>query len=539
MTTTPPSSRSSTLMEGLPRQFVASMRTLFDIMDDRKLGYVHLADIEARWPEETASVRNDNNNNADSQEQQQQAGTTTADAGKPQQLPRGVIESLRKVTTPNGLLTFERFCAGLKICLLRATPPVTEGHHQHQHHHHHGRRSVPSQSVPPIVARTHSTDVIRVDQSSHQQSRGRPEVVAAVVAPPLSINSNGNSGNTATVRPNIVLPSTTKTPLRTVSMPQLMASSNQLSVASQQQQQQQPAMTLGDESLQHPLEQRMPAGGGHAGRNHEDATSAAYRSRNRRGIMTMLHNWHVGMLNDQQLQVGGGGSDDGAGVDNTGVEHGREYTSGTRPPSWTNRGGPTAMNRRREPRRHTLANGIDYNMLKRMKQMEQEKDVLMQGLEAVDKARAWYLRQIVQLQEKMKYIEHGSSHQEYSTEAHQERLNFEMAQIFEVNQNLSALVESSERGFPLHMNLAVRQRRPLAAAPSSSRSRSMDAAVAVVSDYEQQRSVDELNRQLSMKSERITQLEMEKAALVRELFQARSQVKSSSGGRESHDISLM
>lgn len=31
--------------------------------------------------------------------------------------------------------------------------------------------------------------------------------------------------------------------------------------------------------------------------------------------------------------------------------------------------------RRREPRRHTLQNGIDYNMLKRMKQIEQEKEV--------------------------------------------------------------------------------------------------------------------------------------------------------------------
>lgn len=34
-------------------------------------------------------------------------------------LPRGVIESLRKVTPVNGLLSFERFCTGLKICLLK------------------------------------------------------------------------------------------------------------------------------------------------------------------------------------------------------------------------------------------------------------------------------------------------------------------------------------------------------------------------------------------------------------------------------------
>lgn len=30
--------------------------------------------------------------------------------------------------------------------------------------------------------------------------------------------------------------------------------------------------------------------------------------------------------------------------------------------------------KRREPRRHTLQNGIDYNMLKKMKQIEQEKE---------------------------------------------------------------------------------------------------------------------------------------------------------------------
>ena len=34
-------------------------------------------------------------------------------------MPSSVIESLKKVTPPSGLLSFERFCAGLKIWLLR------------------------------------------------------------------------------------------------------------------------------------------------------------------------------------------------------------------------------------------------------------------------------------------------------------------------------------------------------------------------------------------------------------------------------------
>ena len=34
-------------------------------------------------------------------------------------LPKGIVASLKKVTTADGYLTFERFCAGLKIAILR------------------------------------------------------------------------------------------------------------------------------------------------------------------------------------------------------------------------------------------------------------------------------------------------------------------------------------------------------------------------------------------------------------------------------------
>lgn len=76
-------------MESLPKQFVSAMRTLFDIMDDKHVGYVKLTDIENRWRDDRTKG-----------------------------LPRGVIESLQKVASHDGLLTFDRFCTGLKICLL-------------------------------------------------------------------------------------------------------------------------------------------------------------------------------------------------------------------------------------------------------------------------------------------------------------------------------------------------------------------------------------------------------------------------------------
>lgn len=45
-----------------------------------------------------------------------------------------------------------------------------------------------------------------------------------------------------------------------------------------------------------------------------------------------------------------------------------------------------------------------------MKQIEQEKDVLMQGLQAVERTREWYLKQVAAVQEKMKYLGRMGSH---------------------------------------------------------------------------------------------------------------------------------
>jgi len=48
--------------------------------------------------------------------------------------------------------------------------------------------------------------------------------------------------------------------------------------------------------------------------------------------------------------------------------------------------------------------------LKRMKQIEQEKDTLMQGLQAVERAREWYLKQVAAVTEKIKYLGRMGSH---------------------------------------------------------------------------------------------------------------------------------
>lgn len=69
-----------------------------------------------------------------------------------------------------------------------------------------------------------------------------------------------------------------------------------------------------------------------------------------------------------------------------------------------------SSNRRREIRRHTLQNGIDYNMLKRIRHLEEEKDLLLDGLHAVEKTQEWYFKQIALVQEKMKCLGRGDAH---------------------------------------------------------------------------------------------------------------------------------
>ena len=83
--------------------------------------------------------------------------------------------------------------------------------------------------------------------------------------------------------------------------------------------------------------------------------------------------------NLRKLGDGGTASDDGGG--------------GSQP------GGGSRKPRRREShsRRHTLQSGIDYGLLKRMKAIEEERDVLMRGIQTVQRAEEWYNEQLAQV----------------------------------------------------------------------------------------------------------------------------------------------
>ncbi|XP_053551530.1 suppressor APC domain-containing protein 2 [Bombina bombina] len=163
---------------------------------------------------------------------------------------------------------------------------------------------------------------------------------------------------------------------------------------------------------------------------------------------------------------------------------------------------------RGEHRRHTISNGVDYSVLMVMKELEQEKDFLIQGLEMVERARDWYLQQIQAVQERQRNL--GKTPNDYFSEGHCSNMNIWLSKLQEVNRCLSDLISPGKAGLSSPSALAT------------------STASAVVSGGQQQAvtMLKEQNRlltkEVSDKSDRITQLEQEKSALIKQLFEARA-----------------
>ncbi|ESO94964.1 hypothetical protein LOTGIDRAFT_215123 [Lottia gigantea] len=172
------------------------------------------------------------------------------------------------------------------------------------------------------------------------------------------------------------------------------------------------------------------------------------------------------------------------------------------------------VQRKNSGRRHTLTSGVDHNLVIRLQQLDEEKNLLLQGQKVVDETKEWYRKQLSQIQEKQKYAGKVMFNNN-SLEAHREKINFLKARIFEVNQNLKTLIESSEKGFPLHMNLAL----GLTFATNTK-----DNGIQMVREQNKL-----LTNEVSTKDKKISVLEREKSSLIRELFEARS------GGKTNYD----
>lgn len=105
--------------------------------------------------------------------------------------------------------------------------------------------------------------------------------------------------------------------------------------------------------------------------------------------------------------------------------------------------------------------------------------------------------------------------QEQWSEAHEERLDLQRARIMDLNRHLASLEETWERGLPMHMNLAVRNHY---SSNSNGLPHFHDVQLNQLKVQNRQ-----LTEEVSQKSERITDLEMERKSLYRELVQHQQQ----------------
>ncbi|KAG8448651.1 hypothetical protein GDO86_015650 [Hymenochirus boettgeri] len=105
---------------------------------------------------------------------------------------------------------------------------------------------------------------------------------------------------------------------------------------------------------------------------------------------------------------------------------------------------PTTRHIRQEQRsrRHTLTSGIDYNTLRRMKELEQERDALLDGLQLVERAREWYRDKLREAEQHKKLKCDVEPHLVLPTPLLGSSL---LVQIQEVNRFLSDLISPPEK----------------------------------------------------------------------------------------------
>ncbi|KAK1192039.1 SAPC2 protein, partial [Pygoscelis papua] len=166
---------------------------------------------------------------------------------------------------------------------------------------------------------------------------------------------------------------------------------------------------------------------------------------------------------------------------------------------------------RAEHRRHTITNGVDFSMLKHMKELEQEKDFLLQGLELVERAREWYHQHIQFMQERQRFLGKNKTSADFLPEGSQSHLGCLVPKLQEVNRCLGDLLSTA--GKPVNPSSALSRLAPVASPASAGSQQAINML------KEQNRL---LTKEVTDKSERITQLEQEKSALIKQLFEARA-----------------
>ncbi|CAG2101089.1 unnamed protein product [Medioppia subpectinata] len=529
---------------GMSKQFVNALHELFDIMDSTGSGCVRFAEIAAQWEEDDSDPF----------------------------FPKGLINCLSKVTLPNGLLTFDRFCAGIKLCLLKNQVDISGNSDDNNNGI--ASLSAPSPAFPapppPLMPSPGSQEPVPTlpplpplppPVPPHQTS-------PAMIAKPIPQSAYNSLHKIKTSVPNPIpeglyqkKPTASVSPVPPQSLHSLQSlqtlhksgphsdynSSDSSSTQNYQRAKSMPQLMIktngntnnhNNQEIRHfksdaKLISRESSAQNNGKTRQIRSPIQSVKALSKNCIMKTLQNWKENVLGKQALELEKLSANSGSrenilapNGDTNRNKYQQQLVPFLPPPHNMAPNGPAmrrAANKRREPRRHTVgSNGIDFYSIRRIQQLEQERSLFMQGLDGIDRARDWYLRQIAIIQDKISYVTKvGTYPADYTLDAYQERINFQAARIYNVNQHLSALYDS-ERGFPIHMNLAI---RPISAQltirPNDPNRPQFVVNPNVMNRLKEQNRL--LTEEVSKKCDRITQLEREKSALIRELFQSRTQ----------------
>uniref|UniRef100_A0A914D6P1 Uncharacterized protein n=1 Tax=Acrobeloides nanus TaxID=290746 RepID=A0A914D6P1_9BILA len=99
---------------------------------------------------------------------------------------------------------------------------------------------------------------------------------------------------------------------------------------------------------------------------------------------------------------------------------------------------------------------------KHEKLLNEEYDLLKKGTETTQKLLEWYEQRLTSLEKRRQMLEKGMV--ALDSAVHEQKLNFVRAQITELNRRMTALISTSERGFPTHENMQIRN--PIAPHPT-------------------------------------------------------------------------
>ncbi|XP_076868133.1 suppressor APC domain-containing protein 2 isoform X2 [Brachyhypopomus gauderio] len=435
--------------EALPKAFLHSLRTLFDILDDERRGYVHISEIESRWQ-----------------------GSDTQD------LPGCVLDCLRRVTPTHGCLTFERFVAGLRFSMLNpenSTKSYCSNNKQN---------CFPNGSKPqPQQTHSHKTGGCALGTRPYE-GHIRP------LGP--SNGTNMHHSHASSFQSRTRHHDDTSSVYTISSKLSTSDSSNYADLASTAQRYSSGEYERTGRSLE-----RI-----HVCRSDSVRVGKKARHPNRvRSIESLaLESSGVQKQSPQGKQ---------AGFPRSQSETTTGFT-GSRRQGWS----------QEEQRRHTITNGVDYEMLKQMKELEQEKDSLLAGLDVVERAREWYQSQIHNVTERQRLVGQSSHCSDFMMESGQNRLNILLPKLQEVSCCLNDLISCSG------MALASASPHGSSIAPSGLAVQVPPQAIQRLKDQNRL-----LTQEVTEKSERITQLQQEKSALIKQLFEARA--------RSTHDSSAL